>query len=313
MKRIVLCMSVMFLFVLLACNSGKKGENSKMDSDIGDILQKSLVELQADSGYVLVIDTAGQVKVSVNMVLGADGKYEKGSNRIFSAQSEMGSLLMPFALIPALEDGLITWNDSIEIPGDTLMHDGVSITDENTRMARTGKITVKDIVATSSNIGMAKILLENYEEQPMMFTQKLKLIRIVNVPSPDDTKTFLGVGQGYGVTMTPAEMLSFYYTVSKNDTTLCSDTTMMGIREILDETVASGLGMSALSEKVKIAGKTGSAITEDEVKSEFCGYFPADAPQYTCLVVISNPKNSQPIEKIAGDTFRQIAEYIIEK
>ena len=45
MKRIVLCMSVMFLFVLLACNSGKKGENSKMDSDIGDILQKSLVEL----------------------------------------------------------------------------------------------------------------------------------------------------------------------------------------------------------------------------------------------------------------------------
>ena len=96
-------MSVMFLFVLLACNSGKKGENSKMDSDIGDILQKSLVELQADSGYVLVIDTAGQVKVSVNMVLGADGKYEKGSNRIFSAQSEMGSLLMPFALIPALD------------------------------------------------------------------------------------------------------------------------------------------------------------------------------------------------------------------
>lgn len=137
------------------------------------------------------------------------------------------------------------------------MHDGVSITDENTRMARTGKITVKDIVATSSNIGMAKILLENYEEQPMMFTQKLKLIRIVNVPSPDDTKTFLGVGQGYGVTMTPAEMLSFYYTVSKNDTTLCSDTTMMGIREILDETVASGLGMSALSEKLKLQVRQG--------------------------------------------------------
>ncbi len=69
------------------------------------------------------------------------------------------------------------------------------------------------------------------------------------------------------------------------------------IRPVLESVVASGTGIRAQVEGIKVAGKTGTAqratsegYSSTEFNSLFWGYFPADDPKYSLLVLIENPK-----------------------
>lgn len=62
-----------------------------------------------------------------------------------------------------------------------------------------------------------------------------------------------------------------------------------------------GTGKAVHSDFVRIAGKTGTAqIASGGVYRQaghqvaFCGYFPADEPKYSCIVVIRQPRNGYP-------------------
>lgn len=76
--------------------------------------------------------------------------------------------------------------------------------------------------------------------------------------------------------------------------------------------VSEGTGKPLFSDNVKIAGKTGSVIKEDGTHEvSFCGYFKVNNAVYTCLVIISNPKNGYPSGGImAGDVVKGIIKYI---
>lgn len=76
----------------------------------------------------------------------------------------------------------------------------------------------------------------------------------------------------------------------------------------------------AQSDKVRIAGKTGAAqncINEQydrcHYRLSFAGYFPEDNPQYTCMVILCNPKYYGYYEAGAdcGIPIRRIAERIL--
>ena len=73
------------------------------------------------------------------------------------------------------------------------------------------------------------------------------------------------------------------------------------------------------SKFVRIAGKTGTAQISKGTAGykaggktyqvSFCGYFPADDPQYTCIVVMREPKKGYPSGGLmAGSVFKSIAE-----
>ena len=102
---------------------------------------------------------------------------------------------------------------------------------------------------------------------------------------------------------------------------ICSDNTLVKIKLMLDSVVGSGTGSGARSKVVAIAGKTGTAQLSKGSSGyqqggkthqvSFCGYFPADKPKYSCIVVIREPKNELPSGgKQAGGVFREIAERI---
>ena len=69
------------------------------------------------------------------------------------------------------------------------------------------------------------------------------------------------------------------------------------------------------SDNVKIAGKTGSVIKEDGTHEvSFCGYFKVNNVVYTCLVIISNPKNGYPSGGVmAGNVVKEIIETLFSK
>ena len=99
---------------------------------------------------------------------------------------------------------------------------------------------------------------------------------------------------------------------------ICSDHTLAQIKDMLLGVVEKGTGKAVHSDIVRIAGKTGTAqIATGGVyrtsghQVTFCGYFPADHPKYSCIVVIRRPRIGYPSGgTMSGGVVRAIAEKI---
>ena len=107
---------------------------------------------------------------------------------------------------------------------------------------------------------------------------------------------------------------------------ICSDNTLTIIRGMLDSVVnhPSGTGKPARSDLVRIAGKTGTAQLSQGAAGykaggishqvSFCGYFPANDPKYSCIVVIRRPRNGNASGGyMSGAVFKRIAEAIYSR
>lgn len=148
---------------------------------------------------------------------------------------------------------------------------------------------------------------------------------------------------GYELRLSPLQMLTFYnaiandgYLVSpylvkmikRNDETLekyepsvnknpiAKSSSIQKIRTMLEGVVERGTATGIKSTKYKIAGKTGTSQKLNargkyikKYHTSFVGYFPAEKPKYSCIVVIDEPEGS---EQYGGDVsapvFRLIAD-----
>ena len=151
---------------------------------------------------------------------------------------------------------------------------------------------------------------------------------------------------GYELTITPLQLLSFYNAVANNGQMMkpylvsdiqnfgetiehikptvvkrkiASEKTIALAKELLESVVENGTAKSIYTENYRIAGKTGTAQinykkgqrNKDGIKyqTSFVGYFPADDPVYSCIVVVTDPKeNGHYGSKVAAPIFREIAD-----
>jgi len=149
---------------------------------------------------------------------------------------------------------------------------------------------------------------------------------------------------GYEIQLTPLQILKFYnaiandgrmmkpYLVEKvvNDGELikkfgprvvqkqiASQRSIQVVQDLLEGVVLNGTGGNVASDKFSVAGKTGTAQTnygkgEEYIgyQASFAGYFPADKPAYSIIVVIYNPEKSKGYygSAVAGPVFKEIAE-----
>ena len=87
--------------------------------------------------------------------------------------------------------------------------------------------------------------------------------------------------------------------------------------------VYDGLGQQAGSKQFAVAGKTGTAQISQGAAGyksgrmnylvSFCGFFPADAPKYSCIVSIQKPDLPASGGMMAGSVFGKIAERVYAK
>lgn len=150
---------------------------------------------------------------------------------------------------------------------------------------------------------------------------------------------------GYELTITPLQLLSFYNavanegimmkpylvsevrhfdeTVEKYKPTIvkqriASRKTIQKACELLLGVVERGTAKSLKTSRYKFAGKTGTAQIDYRkfrakanirYQASFAGFFPAEKPVYTCIVVITDPKeNGIYGGEVAGPIFREIAD-----
>ena len=103
---------------------------------------------------------------------------------------------------------------------------------------------------------------------------------------------------------------------------IAKPSTIRAIHEMLLGVVECELGTAnrQRSDMVRIAGKTGTArvwcntnkrYLENRHRVSFCGYFPADNPQYTAIVVVNEPVNTHAGRASSVVAFRNIAERIM--
>lgn len=102
---------------------------------------------------------------------------------------------------------------------------------------------------------------------------------------------------------------------------ICREKTLKEMQTILYHVVSQGLGKRAGSQSFKVAGKTGTAqISKGKAGYKngqmnylvsFAGYFPADAPRYSCIVCIQKPGLPASGGLQSGAVFHQISEGIM--
>lgn len=152
---------------------------------------------------------------------------------------------------------------------------------------------------------------------------------------------------GYEVAITPLQTLAFYNAVANNgkmvkpqfireirqagetiqtfqpvvlvESITKNPETLPQIRKMLEGVVQSGTATNLRNPVYKIAGKTGTAqiaqnnagYNKSNYKASFVGYFPADNPKYSCIVVINNPRKGVYYGgSIAGPVFKEIADKV---
>lgn len=96
---------------------------------------------------------------------------------------------------------------------------------------------------------------------------------------------------------------------------LCSDETLKKLKLMLEGVVEHGTAKNILSADYKVAGKTGTARKVKngkyvrEYSTSFVGYFPAENPKYSCIVIIDSPKGVNVYGgDVAAPVFKELAD-----
>ena len=343
-----------------------------LDANLMDIcesnLRKQLQINQADWGCVVLMEVkTGKIKAMCNLDLGNDGKYYELQNHAV-VRMEPGSTFKTLALMAALDDGNVDFNDSIEVWKSGWKYYGSNHIDAHPADTT---YSIRQALAVSSNIALARIVTDGYGGSAKKFVKKLERMGVCDsvdyiipgadqskIDIPKDTVTISKMAYGYSVELSPLQMAMLYNGIAnegklispvlvdhvKKDedvleefesevirSSMCSSKTLREIKSCLHDVVwDNDLGTASVykwkghiakykaqSQLVAIAGKTGTAQVfengryhSNKHRMSFVGYFPEEAPQYTCICVIHAPKNRGYYDAgmDCGSVVRQIAE-----
>lgn len=343
-----------------------------IDVGMQDIAEKALVdelkEINATVGVAILMEVqTGDIKAIVNMTKGSDGVYREIRNNAISDMMEPGSTFKTASIMVALEDGKITPDQTIDTGNGVYNMHGRPMKDHNWHRGGYGVITTTQTLMYSSNIGVSRLIDQNYHDQPEKYVQGLYKLGIatplkldipgagkpyIRMPNKDNwSKTALAwMSIGYETQVPPINTLAFYNAIANNgvmvkprfvksivkdgqvvediptevlNPAIASPKTIQDIQIILKKVVSEGLGKKAGSKQFHVSGKTGTAQVSQgkggyktgtmHYLVSFCGYFPSEAPKYSCIVAIQKSGLPASGGLMAGSVFGKIAERVFAK
>ena len=231
----------------------------------------------------LIKDSKAVAKV--NLVL-EDSLYKESNEQVFQTKRDMGTLLSP-AYLMAISD-CVSLTDTVDVGNGIYIKDGVQIEDHNADRGGYGVINAEQVIAFDSKIGMIKLL-----ERCGNRDEKISSLGFQNFQA------------------TPEKILAYFDRIANEDFSLYPAEKMKQIRYLLRKVITDGTGKNLDLENLEISGKTGKT---DKNEISCCAYFKIDESVYTCLVIISNPKDGYPSGgMMCGEVIKRIVEQIKEK
>jgi cell division protein FtsI (penicillin-binding protein 3) len=342
---------------------------STIDVNIQDIAHHALLgqleKYKADHGCVIVMETkTGEIKAISNLGKTEDSNYYERLNYAIGESHEPGSTFKLMSLVVALEDKVIDTSTVIDTENGIFKVYNKRVRDS--KVGGYGKVTVSKAFEISSNTAIAKIIHNNYKDNPEKFVNRLMnmgLSKELGLPVKGEGKPVIRypgdkgwsgislawMSHGYEVSLTPLQTLTFYNAIANDgemvkprllkevkewnktiykfdkevmNPSICSQETIGKVKALLKGVVEEkyGTGHSLYSPNFSMAGKTGTSqkdyVSKDPNKlkyiSTFAGYFPADNPKYSCIVVIHEPDKSVGYygADVSGPVFKSIAQKI---
>ncbi len=342
--------------------------HTTIDVNIQDIAHNALLnqleKFDAEHGTVVVMEVeTGAIKAIANLGRTNEGKYSEKYNYAVGETHEPGSTFKLMGMIAALEDKVIDIDTKIETgDGEMLFYGKYKVKDS--KRGGYGTITAAKAFEVSSNVGLVKIVYDNYKNNPKQFVDRLYNMGIdkplglaikgeglPKIPHPSDIDWnglhLPWMAYGYGVSLTPLQTLTFYNAIANGgemvkpkfleeisnfgniptkvfskqilNPSICSKETLEKVRGMMFNVVDKkwGTGYSIKDPLLTMSGKTGTCqldYTSEVVQyiASFVGYFPADQPKYSCIVVIHRPDKTKGYygATVAAPVFKSVAKKI---
>ncbi len=328
-----------------------------LDLRIQDIahsaLEKQLIAFQAHHGSVLVMEVeTGKVRAMVNLRRNEDGQYVDAYNYALKDVTEPGSTFKVVSLLAAMDDGFVDENTKVDTGDGTWNYAGQKISDGHGG----GLYEISDILAQSSNVGSAKLIVKSYAENPKIFINHLKRWKMfdkMEIELPGVTRPFIvtpenprwnkatlaSLSYGYASSFNLLQLTTFYNGIANKGkmvkplfidkimrdgkvvyeakpevmvNKMASDKAIKMMTEALTKAVEKGTAKSIFTPNLKMAGKTGTARFEywkegGKYQASFAGFYPADNPKYTCMVMVNQPQGNYYGGVVAAPVFKEIA------
>ena len=319
------------------------------------LLNDKLTEINGIQGQVIIMNVqTGEILAMAGRERNFEGKFQPCQN--FAYRQELGALTMTVSLLVGLESGKAHLSDVVDTGnGVWQIDDDRIMKDHNWRRGGYGEVTLDRALEISSNIGISKTIWSLFKGHEQDYFNKLDSmsfgqpntiegiegLRPSVYSSPKDSdwvnKDILWSAIGYNQKIAPIQMLTFYNAIANNGK-MVKPTLMPGTTEVINEQIArsenvtlmqqslehvvsQGVGRNAGSNRIKVAGRTGTTQvneyyegdnTVSEYQLAFCGFFPADKPQYSMIVSLN--KLGLPASSVimAGNAFHNIVEWMID-
>ena len=336
---------------------------STIDIRIQDIAQSALLssleEYEAESGSVILMDVkTGAIRAMSSLQRTDAEKYAENFNFAFGAAYEPGSTFKLASLLVALEDGKIDTSSIVDTKNGVFEFYDRKMRDSNAHRGGHGKISIARAFEVSSNIGIARTIVDLYEDKPQEFIDRLARLGVSNkldfellgeaepwIKNSNDS-TWSGVSlpwisYGYELKMSALQILALYNAVANDGElvkpylvdriqrgeqivtskkvevlkpSICSQNTISILKDLLVGVVKNGTAKNIYSKMYSCAGKTGTALIasdgsySSDYRASFAGYFPADNPKYSCIVVVTKPKKELGFygNIVAAPVFKEI-------
>ena len=317
-----------------------------IDATIQFFAYKHLVEAiktnKAKSGTVIILDNEkGEILAMANYPSYNPNhpQREIQKNRALVDAYELGSVLKPIVLSKAFENNVIQVDQYIDIPRRLSLGDKVIVDSKNHE-----KLTPKEIIMVSSQIGASKIALElgykelkkNYYDfgftKPISVNFPSSAFGYMNIKENVVDKELASLGYGYGITISPFQIASAYSVFANKGTfkdfkllknqevtsrQIISSETAKHILDSLNMVTKDGTGKAANIKGFSEGGKTGtvhktkrgSGYADDSYRASFIGIAPLSTESLTIFVSIDDPGlNSYSGGVVAAPVFAKIAE-----
>ena len=342
--------------------------HTTIDVNIQDIAHNALLtqleKFDAEHGTVVVMEVkTGAIKAIANLGRTEEGKYFEKLNYAVGEAHEPGSTFKLMGMIAALEDKVIDVDTEVETGnGEMLFYGKYKVKDS--KRGGYGTISAARAFEVSSNVGLVKIVYDNYKNNPKQFVDRLynmglnkplglsiKGEGLPKLPYPSDPDwdglDLPWMAYGYGVSLTPLQTLTFYNGIANGgemvkpkfleeisnfgnvptkvfskqilNPSICSEQTLAKVQSMMFNVVDKkwGTGYSIKDPLLTMAGKTGTCqvdYTTGNVQyiASFVGYFPAEQPKYSCIVVIHRPDKTKGYygATVAAPVFKSVAKKI---
>lgn len=254
-----------------------KHNNSELEPAVTEVIKECLTENDWNNATVYVVETmTGKIKANVSLMR-KDTGVEPYTDTYNQERSQMLGAPAYLAL-------LVTEKVTPESVFDTEGGIYGQIKDHNWRKGGYGEINLERALGVRSQVAFAKAGEQAYGTDSTAFVEKVKCYL------GDEPDRAVGILTFYNAVANGGRMLKLV-TEGEDGIILCEQIAprkhIEALQRGLERSVSDGVFKTAGKDNVKVAACGRTFVKEgDTRRMELCGYFPADNPKYTVMVIL---------------------------